>query len=702
MWRRIGFAFIVTGILVCAQSASASVTLGTANTTSLSSGLVGYWTFDGPSLNWKTGTVADMSGHGNTGQLVGMSTTTSPTIGKIGQALKFNGTSSYISVPNSSFVSPASITISFWFKQPSLDASTIMGLVNKDVGSIGPPYALQIAANSRALTFLVTNSANAAFTISSSNLTLGVWHHAVGIFNSATQTMTLYIDGAQASSGAASDIGATSGNLNIGQQKAGFSRYFNGTLDDVRIYNRALSATEVALLYAAGQAHVGDASVVLPAVNLLSGLVGYWPLNEGSGTVTRDYSTSGNTGTLVGSPTWTSGKYGKALSFNGSSNYVTIPDPSNIFSFLSSTNFTVSLWVKPTSIASGAFIGKGTTDYWYVGFSSNSLYARMSNGGAINRSLGSVIPTNKWSFVVAVFGSHAAPLIYANGVNVTNNSVSNVPFPTLSGSLTLGELNGGTFYSGAEDDVHIYNRALSAAEVKQLYMDEGVNIDHSNTVTLSTGLVGHWITSGNAINWKTSTIADTSGNGNTGTLVGMSTTTSPTIGKIGQALKFNGSSSIISNFLSSISPAGSSRTICAWFRTSSAAREGLVGARNFSGVGFVFDVNNGGAGNLGYFHTGGNSLTVSAGITPGKWYDACATYNATTLVAALYLNGTLLGSQGSFSADAANAFNGVIGDESIAGNGAANHLFAGTIDDVRIYNRALSAQEVQQLYLMGK
>jgi len=71
-------------------------------------------------------------------------------------------------------------------------------------------------------------------------------------------------------------------------------------------------------------------------------------------------------------------------------------------------------------------------------------------------------------------------------------------------------------------------------------------IAHSNTVALSSGLVGHWPLNGPATSWKTDTTQDTSGNGNTGTLVGMSTTTSVTPGVIGQALKFNGANSYIS------------------------------------------------------------------------------------------------------------------------------------------------------------
>ncbi len=95
----VGIAAVV-GILASAvfasiPAANAGVTLdksGTATaeiapTSVVPSGLVGYWPFDGKDINWTANTTADVSGKGNTGTLVGMSTTTSPVMGKMGQAL---------------------------------------------------------------------------------------------------------------------------------------------------------------------------------------------------------------------------------------------------------------------------------------------------------------------------------------------------------------------------------------------------------------------------------------------------------------------------------------------------------------------------------------------------------------------------------------------------------------------------------------
>ena len=99
---------ILAGIaLAFPPRAEAVVRLGSANTVSLSNGLVGYWPLDGSVTNWNTNTTADVSGNGNTGTLVSLATTSAPVAGKIGQALKFDGSTSYVSIGD---VAPLKIT----------------------------------------------------------------------------------------------------------------------------------------------------------------------------------------------------------------------------------------------------------------------------------------------------------------------------------------------------------------------------------------------------------------------------------------------------------------------------------------------------------------------------------------------------------------------------------------------------------------
>jgi hypothetical protein len=106
-----GLFFVLT-----ASSAFASVITSYSNTVALQNGLVGWWTFDGKNTHWDTGKTDDSSGNGNSGSLISMSTTTSPVLGKIGQALKCDGSASYVNVPYSAVFQVPKITVSFWLK----------------------------------------------------------------------------------------------------------------------------------------------------------------------------------------------------------------------------------------------------------------------------------------------------------------------------------------------------------------------------------------------------------------------------------------------------------------------------------------------------------------------------------------------------------------------------------------------------------
>jgi hypothetical protein len=140
----------------------------------------------------------------------------------------------------------------------------------------------------------------------------GTWIHATCVYEANADTLTLYVNGTQVAQDTDTDDPAdpTDQPFMIGAGDFGDGEYIDATIDEVRVYNRALGATEVAELYRAG------ASLQKPPNNL--GLVGYWSFNEGTGTKATDFSGNSNTWTLTAGPMWTNGKRGKALSFDGS------------------------------------------------------------------------------------------------------------------------------------------------------------------------------------------------------------------------------------------------------------------------------------------------------------------------------------------------------------------------------------------------
>ena len=99
--------------------------------------------------------------------------------------------------------------------------------------------------------------------------------------------------------------------------------------------------------------HSHAATLSKPANNL--GLVGYWSFNEGTSTLATDFSGNGNSGTLYDNSSWTNGRFGKALLFDGSGDYVDLGAPPSL-NLQSANKFTLSAWVMPTSDPSASGI----------------------------------------------------------------------------------------------------------------------------------------------------------------------------------------------------------------------------------------------------------------------------------------------------------------------------------------------------------
>ena len=248
------------------------------------------------------------------------------------------------------------------------------------------------------------------------------------------------------------------------------------------------------------------------------GLVGYWSFNEGTGTKTTDFSGNGNTGTLStsggGIPTWTNGKRGKALDFDNSlAARVEVPTTPTLDL---ETALTISAWVKLDSLITDPIIfmrGDGAERWYFYLASTQRLTLGSLNGGDFSFGIddNTTVPVGQWVHVVGVMdstqsGSNRIKL-YKNGVEITAKSVQwTNGFDSTDGTADIG--SGVTLdkWDGQIDEVRIYNRALSAAEVLELYQTGAVLKRPPNNL----GLVGYW-----SFNEGTSTKAtDFSGNGN--------------------------------------------------------------------------------------------------------------------------------------------------------------------------------------------
>ncbi len=220
--------------------------------TSLTNGLKAFYNF-----NEGNGTTAfDTSGYGNNGIISGATWTT----GKVRGALKFNGVDSYVSIPRMNY---DEISISTWFYKNAKDTTNVDAIIGGwkwDLNlEIEEGFDLRFSPTTPDILEFVLVTKNASGTrllkTVKANLvnSVGSWFHAVGVYSKNTGEQKLSING-QLVNTQLHPAGNTIVPMTIYSDiRIGYSRvnkgFFNGTLDEVRFYNRALSSQEVLDLY---------------------------------------------------------------------------------------------------------------------------------------------------------------------------------------------------------------------------------------------------------------------------------------------------------------------------------------------------------------------------------------------------------------------------------------------------------------------
>ena len=441
------------------------------------------------------------------------------------------------------------------------------------------------------------------------------------------------------------------------------------------------------------------------------------------------------------------GEVGQALKFNGTNSYIIIPSaPFGNYPTSGNTsnyNLSFSTWFKTTS--GGVIFGQddgvlpGGIPSGYV----PSIY--IDTNGKIRASLiwhdlvgNQIISTNSyndgnWHLLSDAYNSGTETLYIDRnfvGTQTYNEYSYNSTYAYFLGTgYTSGAWANGNsswyYFNGNLDDVRVYNRALSASEITQLYnLGSANHISSSQIVTatsscaagVSCGLVGYWTFDGKNTHWTSSSTAttdDVSGNGNTATLNNMNQATAPVLGKVGQALGFLGTNQYVDtgNTSSLNLPNNGSVTMCAWIKPYRAPVNsgidfmGIMAKRDDRlGIPYAYGINYGWNWGAYYFQVySSNSGAVSFSTFVPKlnaWTHVCGVISSGPT--ALYVNGLLFGSNGSGGGVSSNTADFCIGSSCISSVGTPNEPFDGAIDDARIYNRALSANEIKQLYDLGR
>jgi hypothetical protein len=695
----------------------------------LTSGLVGHWTFDGANIT--NGRINDISGQGNHGNSSGIATSTFYAPGKIGQGVKFDGVDDYVNLGALNQTEGQSqVTFSGWVYYRSLGSMSsiiakfdtndndqseyFLGTVSGNEDASLDDFGLYMASNLRAVT---TNN----------SIAVNTWYHLVAVYD-GTQAVQgdivkLYKNGVLQTDTQAGTFPAVTKTVStaalIGRVQGSFGSYTNGTLDDVRVYNRALSASEITSLYSFGASKLG---VTKTPTGLQSGLVGHWTFDgkDMPNGVVRDISGSGNNGNTSGISTstfYTLGKIGQGVQFDGVNDYVNV---GTLGSFGASDGqaqmqqgSTVSMWVKTTNTTDiMTLMGNSNANDTLPGFGISLnrgqfgmlngqirvSWTQTSNWGSIYIADATGINDGNWHHIVAVHKLTGTQELWIDGQSKATVSARSLfsGFQSWSISPGLGigaEINaGGTaqdYFRGSMDDVRIYNRTLSAAEIAELYSFGASKLGVTKTPAgLKSGLVGHWTFDGKDMSGGVA--RDISGQGNNGNLTNIATSTFYTAGKIGQGVKFDGVDDKVTTLSDSVGT--SPTTISMWLYPRSYGQGG-VGALITNGVARYFI--NSGSGT--YRFRGDGATTAEVAISPfNQWVHLVMTRDVAG-VTNFYKDGVQVGSanQNSGTPTAGGAV--VIGN-----NAATSNTFDGSLDDVRIYNRVLSTAEILQLYNAGR
>jgi hypothetical protein len=200
----------------------------------------------------------------------------------------------------------------------------------------------------------------------------------------------------------------------------------------------------------------------------LPGLVAAYGFDAGSGTTAADASGNGNTGTISGAAWTTSGRFGNALSFNGVSNLVNVADASSLDL---TTGMTLEAWLNPSALSGWRTVllkeAPGRLSYsLYAHDNAPRPAATVYTGGNDQSAVGTAaLALNTWTHLAATYDG-ATLRLYVNGVQVESRAVTS-SLITSTGALRIGgNTIWGEYFTGLIDEVRIYNRALTPAEIQ--------------------------------------------------------------------------------------------------------------------------------------------------------------------------------------------------------------------------------------------
>ncbi|MDO8650307.1 MAG: LamG domain-containing protein, partial [Candidatus Berkelbacteria bacterium] len=384
--------------------------------------------------------------------------------------------------------------------------------------------------------------------------------------------------------------------------------------------------------------------------------VGIWKFDEGSGSIANDSSGYGNNGTIYGA-TRVAGILGSALSFDGVDDYVEAP-------VLTPSYVTVEAWINMTSVITEYPRVVSNVKYEaptykgfeiYQGLDTRDIGMQINVGGTFYSVFVGTPNLGTWTHVAFTFdGSYIRP--YFNGVAASPQAAAGtITYHSAPEKTYIGKNpNIGAVFNGLIDEVRVYNRALTAAEIQQHYSfgARRLKLATPDPLPNESALVGYWTFNGKDTILN-STTTDMSGNGNDGRMGSTASTSAdaadptPIAGVIGQALSFDGVDDYVNAGNGASLDITSAITLEAWVnnQTTLTGWRMFIDKRNSYSMGV-----SGGTGFTFWYYDGTTWRQPTTYTIPSnEWLHLVATQESTdgganTLVK-LYVNGALVRSQ---------------------------------------------------------
>lgn len=544
--------YIAKGDLI---GSSENISNGNNTPSSLSDGLSGYWKEDEAS----NANAIDSSGNGTT---LTDTNTVARAGGQFANGADFESTNSeyQFAADNASLSITGSLTLAAWIKPESVTAATLFDIAGKWDGANESYLLAQFGTELRCY---IDSSSNYVETTNAS-LATATWYNTACVYDSATSTVKIYVNGVQKTTTTTgtipSSIGDDAGRFQIGAEDSSTSaaNFYDGIVDEIRVYSRTLSSADVINLY-----------------NFAIGPVGKWDFEEGTGTTANDTSGNSNQGTITaGAGGYVPGKYGKGYNFDKADTKIDAGSGASLDDLKNGAGLTAEAWIYPKSVGEqtangGVIIGKATgptntvANGWFLLLTTSNAIKFTADGSTdlvrtTGTTAGNVVTLNTWNHVAVTWdGSVTATNvhIYINGVEANTYATSTDGVNLTSDAtptLIIGnDSTSADTFDGFIDNVRVYNypRSLKLAI-------EDMNAGHPAPGSPIGTPYGYWKFNEGADNTCSGGANDAcnsgnGGNGLDGAESNMATAPSTSSsgwqldGKFGKALAFDGTNDFV-------------------------------------------------------------------------------------------------------------------------------------------------------------